>query len=304
MRDVIIVGGGPAGYAAAIYTARAGLNTLVIESMFAGGQMTLTDKIENYPGLNEPISGYELGSRMEQQAKTFGADVMNDEVIEFVLDGKIKTVKTSSAVYESRVVILCMGVAPKKLGLPEEDRYIGAGISYCATCDGAFFKDRVVAIIGGGNSAAQESLYLSRLCKKVYLVHRRDTLRAVKILQDRIFESENIEIIWDSVVEEVVGKDSVEGIRLRNVKTDNDTIINVDGIFVAIGAIHRTGALKGKLKLSDDGYIITDEGMRTNVPGVFAAGDIRKKAVRQVVTAVSDGAVAAYTAENYLNEEQ
>jgi thioredoxin reductase (NADPH) len=304
MYDVIVVGGGPAGCTAAIYSARYGLKTLLIESMYPGGQMTLTDMIENYPGLIETTSGYEIGSRMEQQAKKFGARIINDEAVEFVLDGDVKKVKTINAEYEAKTVILSMGVVTRKLGLPEEDKYIGAGISYCATCDGAFFKGRVVAVIGGGNAAAQESLSLSRLCRKVYIVHRRDTLRAVKILQDHIFETGNIEVVWDSVVEEVLGKDGVEGIRLRNVKTGNERVINVDGIFVAIGATPRTGALKGKIRLSDDGYIIADEKMRTSVPGVFAAGDIREKPLRQIVTAVADGAVAAHAAEIYLNEEQ
>ena len=302
MHDVIIVGGGPAGFSAALYSSRAKLDTLLIEKMFSGGQMATTDLMENYPGFEEPISGAELASHMEKQAKRFGTVVVNENVVELNLDEKVKIVKTSNNVYKSKTVILCMGAFPKELGLPREKELRGAGVSYCATCDGFFYKDRKVAVIGGGDTAAEDAIYLSRMCKKVYIVHRRDSLRAIKLLQNEIFNKKNIEIIWDSVVEDINGQLGVESIKLKNVKTDSFSNLEVDGMFVAVGYIPSTQLVEGKVHLDENKYIITDEKMQTNMKGVFAAGDIRKKVLRQVVTATSDGAIAASVAERYISE--
>ena len=302
MHDVIIIGGGPAGFSAALYSARAKLDTLLIERMISGGQMATTDLMENYPGFEEPITGAVLASHMEKQAKRFGTVIVKDNVVELKLDQEVKIVKTSNNVYKSKTVILCMGAFPKELGLQREKELRGAGVSYCATCDGFFYKDRKVAVIGGGDTAAEDAIYLSRMCKKVYIVHRRDSLRAIKLLQNEIFNKENIEIIWDSVVEEINGQLGVESIKLKNVKTNSISNLEVDGMFVAVGYIPSTQLVEGKIHLDEDKYIITDEKMQTNIKGVFAAGDIRKKVLRQVVTATSDGAIAASIAERYISE--
>jgi len=302
MHDVIIVGGGPAGYTAALYCARAKLDTLLIEKMFSGGQMATTYMMENYPGFEEPISGPDLAVRMEKQARKFGAIVQNDDVIKLDLEGKIKIVTTKNTSYQSKTVILCMGASPRELGLPREREMRGRGVSYCATCDGAFFRNGTVAVVGGGDTAAEDAIYLSRLCEKVYLVHRRDKLRAIMTLQHEVFNNKRIEPVLDSVVDEIIGETEVKGIWVRNVKTGERKELEVEGIFIAIGVAPNTELVKDRLLLNEDGYIITDERMRTNIPGVFAAGDLRDKVLRQVITAASDGAVAAYSAERYISE--
>lgn len=304
MYDVVIVGGGPAGFTSALYSARGKLDTLLIEKMFSGGQMATTYLMENYPGFEEPISGPDLALRMENQARKFGAQVINDDVVNLSLDGKIKIIKTKNNTYESKTVILAMGASPKELGLPKEREFRGSGVSYCATCDGAFYKDMTVAVVGGGDTAAEDAIYLTRFCTKVYLIHRRDSLRATKILQEEVFNNKKIELVWDSVIKEIIGNFGVEGIRVRNLKSNEENNLKVDGIFVAIGANPNTELVKGKLNLSPNGYIISDENMRTSIPGVFAAGDIREKTLRQVITAASDGAIAAYMAERYITENK
>lgn len=302
MYDTIIVGGGPAGYTAALYSARAKLDTLVIEKLFSGGQMATTDVMENYPGFEEPIGGSDLALRMEKQARKFGTVVLKDEVIEINLESKIKFVKTKKNSYQCKTVILCMGAYPKALGLPKEDAFIGAGVSYCAVCDGAFYRGKTVAVIGGGDTAAEDALYLARFCPKIYLVHRKDTMRATKLLQEELYNNKKIQFIWNSVVEEIIGQYGVEGIKTKNLQTEESKILQVDGLFVAIGLKPNTYLVKEKVLLNGEGYIITDEKMQTNIPGVYASGDIREKYLRQVITAAADGASAAYAAEHYINQ--
>lgn len=304
MYDVIIIGGGPAGFTAALYSARAKLNTLLIEKKFSGGQMATTGMMENYPGFEEPISGPELANRMENQAKRFGVKVVNEDVIDLALNTVVKTIKTKSNLYQAKAVILCMGAYPKELGLHGEGKYKNAGVSYCATCDGAFFQDRCVAVIGGGDTAAEDALYLSRFCSKVYVIHRRDSMRATKILQDALFNCKNVEFIWDAEVDDIYGKFDLEGLKVRNLKTGEIDDLKVDGIFIAVGNVPNTELVKGKIELNKTGYIVTDENMQTNMFGVFAAGDIREKPLRQVITAAADGATAAYIAEHYINENR
>lgn len=302
--DAIIIGGGPAGFTSAIYAARAGLDTLLIEKAFFGGQMATASEMENYPGFEEPVGGSILAERMANQAKRFGAKVILDEVADVSLDQIIKTVRTERGIYQSKTVILCMGASPRELGLPEEKKLRGFGVSYCATCDGAFFKDMETAVIGGGDTAGEDALYLSRFCSKVYIVHRRDSMRASRIVQQSVLNNPKIEIRWNSVVDRIIGDEKVRGIRIRNLKTDERHDIDVGGIFIAIGNVPNTEIVKGKIELDNAGYIITDEHMQTNMFGVYAAGDVREKLLRQVVTAASDGAVAAYAVERYISENR
>lgn len=302
MYDVIIIGGGPAGYAAAVYSSRAGLDTLVIEKMFSGGQMATTDMMENYPGFEEPIGGADLALRMEKQARKFGTIVVNDEVIEIDIESNIKVVKTKKTTYETKAIILSMGAFPKSLGIPKEDEFRGSGVSYCAVCDGAFYKGKTVAVVGGGDTAAEDAVYLARFVTKVFVIHRRDTMRATKALQDELCCNKKIEFIWDSVVDEIGGKYGVEDLKIRNLKTNETQILKVEGMFVAIGTQPNTYLIKGKIALDQNDYIITDEKMQTNIPGVYAAGDIRKKSLRQVITAAADGAIASHSADQYIRE--
>jgi len=304
MYDVIIIGGGPAGYAAALYSSRAKFDTLVIEKMFTGGQMATTDVMENYPGFEEPIGGSDLALRMEKQARKFGTMVLNDEVIELDLDSKIKVVKTRKNTYECKALILCMGAYPKMLGLAKEEKFRGAGVSYCAVCDGAFYKNKTVAIVGGGDTAAEDALYLARFCPKIYVIHRRDKMKATNILQDELCCNKKIEFLWNSVVEEIMGEFGVEGLKIRSLDTQETTELAVDGLFVAIGLNPNVSLVNGKVQQNRDGYIITDERMQTSIPGVFAAGDIRHKFLRQVITAAADGATASYSAELYITENK
>lgn len=301
MLDVIIIGGGPAGFTAALYTSRAKLDTLLLERAYYGGQMAIASEMENYPGL-ESVSGSEVADRMARQAAKFGTKMVMEEVLEVRLDTPVKVVKTDKNTYEARTVILCMGASPRRLGLPNEQQLIGSGVSYCATCDGAFFKDRDVAVVGGGDTAAEDVIYLSRFCRRIYLIHRRDKLRVTKILEDLIFNTANVSIIWDTVVEEIFGDLNVTGLGLKNLKTGEKTVLDVSGIFVAIGYSPNTALVKGQVELTDYGYIKTDEKMQTNLEGVYAAGDIREKQLRQVVTAASDGAEAAHSAEKYISK--
>ena len=299
--DVLILGGGPAGYTAALYTARAGLKTAVLERMSIGGQMTLTGDIDNYPGYPDGVDGITLGMKMQAGAERFGAQTVYDEVIEVDFTEKIKKVKTYGGILLAKTVIIATGANPRELGVAGETDLTGAGVHYCAHCDGRFYKDKTVAVIGGGNSAAADALYLSRLAKKVYLIHRRDTLRATKIYHTPLEKADNTEFLWDTVVEGFITEEKLTGVTVKNLKTNTVDRLLCDGVFVSIGRKPATEFLKGKIELDNNGYIIADENCKTNVEGVFAAGDVRTKALRQVITAASDGAVAAHYAEEYLN---
>lgn len=300
--DMIIIGGGPAGYTSALYAARAGFDTLLIEKMSPGGQMALTGDIDNYPGFADGIDGFTLGMEMQRGAERFGARTEYDEIVSVDLSGEIKRVMTDSTAYYGKTVVISTGANPRKLGLADEDSLLGRGIHYCAHCDGRFYKDKTVVVVGGGNSAAQDALYLSRLAAKVYLVHRRDSLRATRIYHDPLMNAENLEFVWDSVIDSVVAADRPSAIIVKNLKTDEKTELPCDGIFVSIGREPVTDFLGGALALDGAGYIIADESTRTNIDGVYAVGDVRTKPLRQVVTAAADGAVAVHMAEEYLAE--
>lgn len=300
--DVIIIGGGPAGYTAALYAVRAGLDTLVIEKMSAGGQMALTGDIDNYPGFEEGIDGFTLGMKMQKGAERFGAKTEYAEVTSVDFSQKIKKVKSVDSDFYGKTIIIAAGANPRTLGLPMEKELTGKGVHYCAHCDGRFYKDKTVVVIGGGNSAAADALYLSRLAKKVYVLHRRDSLRAEKIYHESLMKVSNVEFIWNSTLLEIAADDRVNGAKITNTITKKISKIDCDGIFVSIGRKPATDFLNNSIQLDSNGYIIADETTKTSTEGVFAVGDIRTKALRQVVTAVSDGAVAAHFAEKHLTE--
>ena len=299
--DTIIIGGGPAGYTAALYAARAGLNTLLLERMSAGGQMAQTMRIDNYPGFEEGIDGFTLGMKMRQSAERFGAESRMTEVTFVDLEGPVKKVGTDDGEFHARTLIIATGANHRHLGLDSEYRLAGRGVAYCAACDGMLYRGKTVAVIGGGNSAAADALLLSRICEKVVLVHRRDSLRATKIYHEPLVKAENVEFRWNSTVEEILGDDRVQALRLKNYETGAEEIIEVGGVFVSIGRSPATDLFRGKLELDDGGYIVAGESTQTGVPGVYAVGDVRTKTVRQVVTAVADGAVAVHHAEQYLD---
>ena len=301
--DIIIVGGGPAGYTAALYAARAGLSTLVFEKMAVGGQMTLTGDIDNYPGFDKGVDGFTLGMSMQTGAERFGAKTEYAEVTGFDFDTQIKTVHTINGDYHAKAIVLSMGANPKTLGIEGEAEFTGKGIHYCAHCDGRFYKDKTVMVIGGGNSAVEDALYLSRLCKKVMLVHRRDTLRAEKIYMSALKGAESIEFLWNSTLQEIITEKRVTGAKIKDTKSGDVREIACDGIFVSIGRKPATEILGDALTLDKNGYIIADETTKTDIAGVFAVGDIRTKALRQIVTATADGAVAAHFAEEYLAQK-
>ena len=299
--DIIIIGGGPAGYTAALYASRAGLSTLVIEKMSIGGQMALTDIIDNYPGFDEGVDGITLGMKMQAGAERFGAVTVYDEVIDLELQEIEKKVKTAFGEYSAKALIIAMGAEPKKLGVEGEDALMGRGVHYCAHCDGRFYKDKTVIVVGGGNSAAADALYLSNLAKKVTVIHRRDTLRATKIYHEPLITRGNVEFLWNSEITNYLTEgNKLIGAEVKNKLNGEKTKINTDAVFVSIGRSPTTELLKGKLELDEFGYVIADESTVTSVPGVFVAGDVRTKTLRQVVTAVSDGAVAAHEAEQYI----
>ncbi len=300
--DIIILGGGPAGYTAALYASRAGLDTVVLEKMTAGGQMTLTGDIDNYPGFDEGIDGFTLGMKMKKGAERFGAKTLFAEVKAVDFSDKIKKVVTNKEEILGRAVIIATGANPRELGIDSEQNLIGRGIHYCAHCDGRFYKDRTVIVVGGGNSAAADALYLSRLVKKVYLVHRRDTLRATKIYHEPLMNAENIEFLWNSTVDDFIVDGRVTGAKIKNVNSGEITDLACDGIFISIGRKPATEFLGNAVELDHNGYIVADETTRTNIDGVYAVGDVRTKVLRQVVTAVADGAVAVHYAEEYLAE--
>lgn len=303
--DVIIIGGGPAGYSAAIYCARAALSTLVLESYAPGGQMSTTDMIDNYPGFTDGVGGYDLAMEMHKQSVRFGAVSTFDKVIFVDFAAQPKKVATQSGViYEAGAVIVATGSSPKELGLDKEKALRGRGVSYCATCDGNFYRGKTVIIVGGGDTAAADAVLLSKICKKVYLVHRRDTLRATKAYLKPLENSKNVEFIWNSAVQNILGSEKVSGAEIRNLKTGEVKTLTCDGIFAAIGNIPNTELFRDKMELDAKGYIVAGEDTHTSVPGVFVAGDVRAKPLRQIVTAVSDGAVASLMAEEYLTAQQ
>ncbi len=297
--DMIIIGGGPAGYSAALYAARAGLDTLIIEKMSVGGQMMLTDTIDNYPGYDEGIAGFELGMKMQAGAEKYGAVTKYAEVKEVELSGDIKKVRISGEELLARTVVIAAGANPRELGVEGEERFVSRGVHYCAHCDGRFYRGKTVAVVGGGNSAVEDALYLARIAEKVYLIHRRDTLRASKIYHDAVFNNEKIEFIPDSAVSELIGEDRLRGIRIKNLKEGSERELELNGLFVSIGRKPASELFEGQLELKD-GYIAADETTRTSMEGVYAAGDIRTKALRQVVTAASDGATAVHFAQEFL----
>lgn len=299
--DMIIIGGGPAGYTAALYGARAGLETLLIERMSPGGQMTLTGDIDNYPGFEAGIDGFTLGMKMQESAHRFGAKTEYDEVVSVKLDADVKEVKCVGNEYFAKTVIIATGAEPRRLGIDGEDKLTGRGVHYCAHCDGRFYKDKSVAVIGGGNSAVSDALYLSRLAKKVYLVHRRDTLRASAVYLNPLKTAENIELVFDSVAEGFEIEEKLVGVSIKNVKDGKMSVLSCDGVFVSIGRKPTTALFADELILDENGYIIADETTKTNISGVFAIGDVRTKQLRQIITAAADGAVAAHHAEEYLS---
>jgi thioredoxin reductase (NADPH) len=298
--ELVIIGGGPAGLTAGLYAARGGLNVILIEKIVPGGQIIITDWIENYPGFPEGLSGPDLVQKMTDQVKRFDLPIENNEVVSLDLSEPVKKITLNDRTVTSHAIIIATGASPKKLGVPGEETFFGKGISSCATCDGPFFKDGIVAAVGGGDTAVQESLFLTKFAKKVYLIHRRDKLRAAAILQKRALANEKIEIIWNSVLTDISGLTHVENISVKNVKTGDKTQFSVDGCFIWIGTIPNAQFLGNSVKLDEYGFIIADLNMATSVPGVFAAGDVRNTPLRQVVTAVSDGAIAAISAENYI----
>lgn len=301
--DMIIVGGGPGGYTSALYAARAGFNVLVLEKFSAGGQMALTHQIDNYPGFEDGIDGFSLADKMKKQAERFGARSENAEVIKVNLTVKPKEIETAKGTFLSKTVLLASGANPRELGVDKETELIGRGVAYCASCDGMFYRGKTVVVVGGGNTAAADAILLSRIAKKVIIVHRRDTLKATRIYHEPLMNAENVEFKWDSTVTELLYEDKITGVKIKNVKTGEESIIDCDGVFVSVGRKPATDFLGSQLDLDENGYIIADETTKTSIPGVYAVGDIRTKQLRQVVTAVSDGAMAVHSAEEYLAEE-
>ncbi len=298
--DVVIIGSGPSGLSAAIYAERAKLKTITIEKQYmSGGQILNTYEVDNYPGLPE-INGFDMGQKFRQHAEKLGSQFVKDEVLELEIMDKVKKVHCKKNEFLTKTVIIATGAQHRLLEVKGEKELYGKGVSYCATCDGAFYKDKIVAVVGGGDVALEDAIFLSRLCKKVYLIHRRDEFRGVKILQEKVFSIDNIEIIWDTVVDEICGENEVSSINVSNVKTNEKKSLDVDGVFVAIGIIPNSHIFEKHLQLDDGNYIVATEDCKTSVEGVFVAGDVRTKALRQIVTAVSDGANAITSIEKYL----
>lgn len=300
MYDIIIIGSGPAGLSAAIYAQRACLDTIVIEKNgISGGQVLNTWEVDNYPGF-PGVTGFELSRQFREHANKLGARVVQDEVVQVELSGNVKKVVCEEETYEARCVILASGAHHRTLEVPGEEELRGAGVSYCATCDGAFFRGRTVAVVGGGDAALEDAMFLARMCEKVYIVHRRDKLRGAKRLQERLQALENIEFVWNSETAAIEGNGQVEALRLRQTKTGEERRLDVDGVFIAVGIAPESELYAGQLELDEQGYIRADESGQTSVPGVFAAGDVRTKALRQILTAASDGANCVASAERYL----
>ena len=302
IRKVIIIGSGPAGLTAGIYAGRAQLEPLLIAGNLLGGQPTLTHVVENYSGFPEPIPGQELAQLMQRQAERFGARILQDEVMGVDLSNRSLKVQTWGESYQAQALIIATGVSPRKLGVPGEEEFAGRGVSYCAVCDGFFYQDKRVAVVGGGDSAVKEAIFLTRFAEQVTVIHRRNRLRATQVLQQRAFDNERIDFLWDSVAREIVGQQAVTGVRVENVKSGEFSLVPVDGVFIYVGFTPNTKFLKGELELDEQGYIVADERGHTGRRGVFAAGDVRKGVLRQVATAVGSGAVAAMETEEYIAE--
>ena len=300
--DMLIIGGGPGGYTAALYAARSGLSVALLEKLSAGGQMALTSEIDNYPGFPKGVDGFELGLQMKEGAERFGAETVLAEVFSLKLEEEIKEAHTSEGLFRGRTVVFATGANPKTLGVPGEERLTGKGLHYCAHCDGMFYRNKTVMVVGGGNTAAADALLLSRIAKKVIVVHRRDTLRATKIYHEPLIRAENVEFLWNSSVTALISDDRVRGAVVRGLRSGEEREVAVDGIFVSIGRAPATALVAGQLELDENGYVVAGESTQTNLPGVFAVGDVRAKALRQIVTAVSDGAIAAHFADDYLAE--
>ena len=298
--DMVILGGGPGGYTAALYAARAGLDAVLIERLSVGGQMALTGDIDNYPGFPQGVDGFELGMRMQEQAHRFGARTEYAQVTALDLKAEPKVITTDSGIFHARTVVVALGAGPRKLGLPKEEPLTGRGVHYCAHCDGAFYRDKVVALVGGGDSAAAEALHLARLAQKVILIHRRDTLRATKLYHDQLEKLPNLEIRWNSAVTALAGEDRLTGIRVKDLISGAEEDLPVDALFVSIGRKPASSLLEGQLEL-DGGYIVAGESTETTIAGVYAVGDIRTKHLRQVITAAADGANAVHAAVDYLS---
>ena len=300
MYEVLIIGAGPAGMTAAIYAARAGYKTAILEHGVPGGQAATTDMIENYPGFPEGISGPELMMKFFEQTQTFGVEMIYEQVQSMDATGEVKKVITDKQTIEAKAVVIASGAKPRTLGVANEGRLRGRGVSYCATCDGFFFRDQPVAVVGGGDTAVEEAMYLTKMCSSVTLIHRRDELRANKLAQSRAFANEKLNIIFDTVVDDIVGDDKVTQLKLRNKKTDETSTLDVNGVFIFVGYLPNASFLPAELEVNEQGYIITDEEMATNVPGVFAIGDVRQKKLRQVTTAVGDGGAVMHGIEEYF----
>ena len=298
--DMLIIGGGPGGNTAALYAARAGFDTLVIEKLSAGGQMALTHQIDNYPGFVDGIGGWELADQMQRQAERFGAKTQNAEVRSVDLKASPKKVETSEGAFYGKTIVLATGANPRELGVSNEKELVGRGVAYCAACDGMFYKGKTVVVVGGGNTAAADALLLSRVAEKVIIVHRRDTLRATKIYHEPLMRAENVEFRWNSVVMELLHEDKLIGVRLKDVQTGEETVLAADGVFVSVGRKPATELVADQVELDKGGYIVAGENTATNIPGVYAVGDVRTKLLRQVVTAVADGAMAVHMAEEFL----
>ena len=300
--DMIVLGGGPGGYTAALYAARAGMDVLVLERLSPGGQMALTSEIDNYPGFPQGVDGFELGMKFQEQAERFGAVTEYAEVLALDLNAVPKRIHTSDGDYFAKTLVIATGAGPRKLGLPNEERLTGRGVHYCGHCDGMFYRGRTVALVGGGNSAVAEALFLSRMAEKVILIHRRDSLRATKLYHEALRKLPNLEIRYDSAVTELLGQDRLSGIRVRNLKNGSEEALDVAALFVSIGRTPNTKLVEGQLEL-ENGYIPADESTKTAIDGVYAVGDLRTKALRQIITAAADGANAANSAEEYLAEQ-
>lgn len=299
--DMIVIGGGPGGYTAALYAARAGLNVLVLERLSAGGQMAQTHVIDNYPGFPEGIDGWVLAEKMLSQAERFGAKTEYADVLSVDLNAQPKKISSSEGEFLAKTVVIATGAGPKALGLPQEEALVGRGVGYCAACDGMFYKGKTVMVVGGGNSAAADALLLSRVAKKVYLVHRRDTLRATKVYHQPLMEAENVEFLWNSAAVALEYEKKLSGVRVKNLISGEEKEVEVDGLFVSIGRKPATELVAGQLELDEGGYILAGEDTVTSIPGVYAVGDVRQKQLRQIVTAVADGAIAVHSAEEFLS---
>ena len=298
--DMVIIGGGPAGYTAALYAARAGLEAVVLEKLSPGGQMALTSDIDNYPGFPDGVDGFNLGMQMKAGAQRFGAETKMTSVVSVQLQSDIKQVQTDDETLQAKTVVIATGANPRKLGLDRETELTGKGLHYCAHCDGMFYRGKEVVVVGGGNSAVADALYLSRIAKKVTLIHRREELRATKVYHSALMAAENVEFLWNSAVTELLGEEKLSGAMVKNLVSGEEKALSADAVFVSIGRDPATELFKGQLDLDAQGYIVAGESTETNIPGVYAVGDVRTKALRQIVTATADGAVATHYAEQYL----